>query len=80
MFGGSRYYALAEDSPGGFYVSGVLPVDSASGVHSLTDVPVYSFGPGHEYFRGIQNSVDIAFHIAKAVGLGKQEHVVYGEN
>lgn len=40
---------------------GVLPVSGDQGVHSLTDVPVYSWGPGHELFRGIQNSPDIAF-------------------
>ncbi|ORY59419.1 alkaline-phosphatase-like protein [Leucosporidium creatinivorum] len=55
------YEANPEDGKGGFFVSGVLPVSGDQGVHSLTDVPVYSWGPGHELFRGIQNSVDIAF-------------------
>lgn len=75
LINGTSYYANPEDSSGGFFVSGNLPSQVDQGVHSLTDVPVYAWGPGSELFRGIQNSVDIAFHIAIALDLGKQENV-----
>ncbi|KAL8291314.1 hypothetical protein RQP46_002292 [Phenoliferia psychrophenolica] len=71
------YFANVNDSSSGFFVSGNLPVTASSGVHSLTDVPVYAWGPGCELFRGIQNSVDIAFHMALALDLGQTRNVTY---
>jgi hypothetical protein len=35
----------------GFFISGSLPVGDAQGVHSLVDVQVFSYGPGHELFN-----------------------------
>ncbi|CEQ39936.1 SPOSA6832_01511, partial [Sporobolomyces salmonicolor] len=69
------YRANEEDGPGGFFVSGNLPVGDDQGVHSLVDVPVYAWGPGHELFRGIQNSPEIAFKIAHALDLGRDKNV-----
>ncbi|GAA5859147.1 hypothetical protein JCM1840_003774 [Sporobolomyces johnsonii] len=69
------YRANEEDAPGGFFVSGNLPVGDDQGVHSLVDVPVYAWGPGHELFRGIQNSPEIAFKIAHALDLGRDKNV-----
>ena len=48
--------ANVDDQPGGFTQTGNLPPTSNSGVHSLTDVPVYASGPGSEMFRGVYNS------------------------
>ena len=39
------------------------------------DVPIYSWGPGHELFRGVMGNVDIAFRIAEALDLGKDSNV-----
>ncbi|KAM0756285.1 protein tyrosine phosphatase [Meredithblackwellia eburnea MCA 4105] len=72
------YFANPDDSASGFFVSGTLPVTDDQGVHSLTDVPVYAWGPGSELFRGVQNSVDIAFKIAQALDLGRDKNVTYG--
>ncbi|GAA6016871.1 hypothetical protein JCM11491_006895, partial [Sporobolomyces phaffii] len=69
------YSANQADSPDGFLLPGNLPVTDDQGVHSLSDVNVYSFGPGHEDFRGIQNSPDIALKIANILGLGKNKNV-----
>ncbi|GAA5868444.1 hypothetical protein JCM8547_006277 [Rhodosporidiobolus lusitaniae] len=41
--------ANIEDAPQGFFISGSLPT---------ADDRVFAWGPGHELFRGIQNSVD----------------------
>ncbi|CDZ97713.1 alkaline phosphatase [Phaffia rhodozyma] len=71
------YVVNPADAPNGFIVNGTLPTDEPQGVHSLTDVPVYAWGPGHELFRGIQNSVDIAFKIAVALNLGQTSNVTY---
>lgn len=32
-------------------------------------------GPGHELFRGVHNSIDLAFNIARAVDLGRNKNV-----
>ncbi|GAA5954478.1 hypothetical protein JCM3765_004468 [Sporobolomyces pararoseus] len=71
------YSANQADSPDGFFLSGNLPVTDDQGVHSLSDVNVYSWGPGHELFRGVQNSPDIANKIAYALDLGKKTNVTY---
>jgi alkaline phosphatase len=55
----SDYTVNPEDNPDGFVVNGTIPAAESQGVHSLTDVPVYAKGPGHEIFRGVYNSVDI---------------------
>jgi hypothetical protein len=44
--------ANIEDAPQGFFISGSLPVGDDQGVHSLVDVQVFSYGPGHELFNG----------------------------
>lgn len=75
--GGSNYYANPADAPNGFTVNGTLPVSNDQGVHSLTDVPVYAWGPGSENFRGVMNSPDIAFRIAKVLDLGRTKNVTY---
>ncbi|KAK4053805.1 hypothetical protein OIV83_001461 [Microbotryomycetes sp. JL201] len=73
-----EYMANPEDSVGGFFVSGNLPIEEAQGVHSLTDVPVYAWGPGHELFaKPGMNSPDIAFKIAQALDIGKSSNVSY---
>ena len=63
------YYVNPKDATDGFLVNGTLSVDEARGVHSLTDVPVFSQGPCQEHFSGVINSVDIFFGIAECFGL-----------
>ncbi|GAA5868436.1 hypothetical protein JCM8547_006275 [Rhodosporidiobolus lusitaniae] len=72
--------ANIEDAPQGFFISGNLPTADDQGVHSLVDVQVFAWGPGHELFRGIQNSVDIGLKIGKALDLGKQKNVTYWDS
>ncbi|KAK4702536.1 phosphatidate phosphatase LPIN, partial [Phenoliferia sp. Uapishka_3] len=74
---GTTYFANVNDSSTGFFVSGNLPTSDDQGVHSLTDVPVYAWGPGSSQFTGIQSAVDIAFKIALALDLGRQENATY---
>lgn len=71
----NSYYANPLDAPSGFLTNGTLPVSAEQGVHSLTDVPVYAWGPGMENFRGVYNSPDIAFKIALALNLGRLTNV-----
>lgn len=66
----NRYQANIADAPKGFFISGNLPTNTDSGVHSLVDVGVYSWGPGSELFAGMQDSTRIAQKIAQALSLG----------
>ena len=46
------YIVNPKDAVTGFVVNGTLPPDSSTGVHSLTDVPVFAQGPCQELFGG----------------------------
>ncbi|KAK7752193.1 hypothetical protein SLS62_005937 [Diatrype stigma] len=65
------YVANAEDAPGGFVVNGTLPTTESTGVHSLTDVPVFARGPCQEDFGGVYGNVDIFYKMAACLGLGR---------
>ncbi|WOO83046.1 Alkaline phosphatase 4 [Vanrija pseudolonga] len=67
----SGYFFNPTDNLDGFAMTGNLDVSEGQGVHSLVDVPIYAWGPGHELFRGVMGNVDIAFRVAEALGLGK---------
>lgn len=69
------YFFNPQDNPKGFAMTGNLDVSSGQGVHSLVDVPIYSWGPGHECFRGVMGNIDIAFNLAKVMGLGQGSNV-----
>lgn len=56
-------------------MTGNIDVSEGQGVHSLVDVPVYAWGPGHELFRGVMGNVDIAFRLAEALDLGRTSNV-----
>lgn len=63
------YIAAYKDAVTGFLVNGTLPLDADTGVHSLTDVPVFAKGPCQELFGGVYNSIDIFFNMAECLGL-----------
>jgi alkaline phosphatase len=65
------YFFNPQDNPKGFAMTGNLDVSQGQGVHSLVDVPIYAWGPGHECFLGVMGNVDIAFNLAKVMGLGQ---------
>ncbi|WVQ95315.1 hypothetical protein IAU59_002410 [Kwoniella sp. CBS 9459] len=69
------YFFNPEDNQRGFAMTGNLGVAEGQGVHSLVDVPVFAFGPGHELFRGVMNSPDLAFKVAQALNLGRDSNV-----
>jgi alkaline phosphatase len=60
---------VAGDKPNGILINGTLPVSQPQGVHSLTDVPVFSSGPGSELFTGVFQNVDVFFKMAHAMEL-----------
>lgn len=66
----SDYYVNPKDRPKGFVVNGTLPTSEPSGVHSLTDVPVFAMGPCQESFGGTYSNIDIFYKIADCLGLG----------
>ncbi|KAF7559051.1 hypothetical protein G7046_g5109 [Stylonectria norvegica] len=68
---GDEYYANPEDSPMGFVINGTIGTNEAVGVHSLTDVPVYAWGPCQETFSGTFNNVDIFYKMANCLGLAR---------
>jgi alkaline phosphatase len=71
----SGYFFNPQDNPKGFAMTGNLDVSQGQGVHSLVDVPIYSWGPGHECFRGVMGNIDIAFNLAKVMGLGQCSNI-----
>lgn len=54
-------------------VNGTIPTNQASGVHSLTDVPIYAWGPCQNTFSGTFNNVDIFYKIANCLGLAQDK-------
>jgi alkaline phosphatase len=71
----SGYFFNPNDNRDGFAMTGNLDVGEGQGVHSLVDVPIYAWGPGHELFRGVMGNVDIAFRIAEALGIAHTANV-----
>lgn len=64
-------YANDKDSVGGFLVNGTLSPTEAVGVHSLTDVAVYAWGPCQDTFSGTYNNVDIFYKFANCLGMAR---------
>ena len=59
-----------EDAVDGFLVNGTLPVEEETGVHSLTDVPLFAMGPCQEMFAGVYSNIDVFYKMAECFGLG----------
>jgi alkaline phosphatase len=58
-----------DDDPNGIIMSGNLPMDATTGVHTLQDVPVFAWGPGSEAAAGTYHQREIFFVLANAIGL-----------
>jgi alkaline phosphatase len=58
-----------DDDPNGITQPGNLPLDAATGVHTLQDVPVFAQGPGAAAFGGMLDNTEIFFGMASAIGL-----------
>lgn len=58
-----------EDDTKGITMTGNLPLDSNSEVHSLQDVPVFASGPGSEFFGHVLDNTQLFFGMANAIGL-----------
>lgn len=69
-----QYYANPADGADGILVNGTLGTTEASGVHSLTDVPVYAMGPCQEMFQGTYGNVDVFFNMANCLGLARRNN------
>ncbi|PKS06201.1 hypothetical protein jhhlp_007518 [Lomentospora prolificans] len=65
-----EYFVNPKDSPHGFVVNGTLSPSESTGVHSLTDVPVFAMGPCQNLFGGVYNNIDIFYKMAECFGLG----------
>ncbi|KAK5270044.1 hypothetical protein LTR99_008489 [Exophiala xenobiotica] len=70
-FDNDDYYVNYVDAVTGFVVNGTLPVSADQGVHSLTDVPVFTRGPCQEKFGGVFGNTDIFFGMADCLGLSR---------
>ena len=70
-FDNEDFYINYIDAVTGFLINGTLPVSADQGVHSLTDVPVFSQGPCQADFGGVYNSVDVFFKMAGCLGLSR---------
>lgn len=65
------YVVNPKDAVNGIVINGTLPTSESSGVHSLTDVPVFAMGPCQETFGGTFNNVDIFYKMAACLGLAR---------
>ncbi|KIX09312.1 uncharacterized protein Z518_00391 [Rhinocladiella mackenziei CBS 650.93] len=65
------FYVNYVDAVTGFIVNGTLPVEADQGVHSLTDVPVFTRGPCTDLFGGVYGNIDIFFGMAECLGLSR---------
>ncbi|OAL33097.1 hypothetical protein AYO20_07579 [Fonsecaea nubica] len=70
-FSDEDFYVNYVDAVTGFIINGSLPVSADQGVHSLTDVPVFTRGPCTELFSGVFNSIDIFYGMAECLGLSR---------
>ncbi|KIW18028.1 hypothetical protein PV08_02315 [Exophiala spinifera] len=70
-FDNEDFFVNYVDAVTGFIVNGTLPVSADQGVHSLTDVPVFSRGPCQESFGGVFGNIDIFFGMAACLGLSR---------
>ena len=64
-----NYVDNPDDDPNGIVMSGNLPMDSSTGVHTLQDVPVFASGPGAGFFGQVMDNTEIFFGIAYALGV-----------
>ncbi len=64
-----NYIDNPDDDPNGIMMTGNLPLDSSTGVHTLQDVPVFAAGPGAYFFGMVMNNTDVFFGMAYALGL-----------
>ncbi|KAK1977068.1 alkaline-phosphatase-like protein [Colletotrichum cereale] len=62
------YIANLEDGEDGFYVPGPIMASSSSGVHSLTDVPVFAMGSCQEASAGVYDNTDVFFKSLRVLG------------
>ncbi|KAH7152444.1 alkaline-phosphatase-like protein [Dactylonectria estremocensis] len=67
------YYANPADAVDGITFNGTIPTDEAQGVHSLTDVPVFAWGPCQDTFSGTYNNIDIFYKISNCLGLARNK-------
>ncbi|OAP61479.1 hypothetical protein AYL99_03682 [Fonsecaea erecta] len=70
-FSDEDFFVNYVDAVTGFIINGSLPVSADQGVHSLTDVPVFTRGPCTELFSGVFNSIDIFYGMAECLGLSR---------
>ena len=71
-FPATDFYVNYKDAVTGFVINGTLPVDADQGVHSLTDVPVFSQGPCQNLFGGVYGNIDVFFGMAECLGLSRR--------
>lgn len=64
-----NYIDNPDDDPNGILMTGNLPLDSSTGVHTLQDVPVFAAGPGAGFFARVMDNTEIFFGMAYALGL-----------
>ncbi len=64
-----NYIDNPDDDPNGIVMSGNLPLESSTGVHTLQDVPVFASGPGADFFGQIMDNTEVFFGIAYALGV-----------
>lgn len=70
-FSSTDYYVNYIDAVTGYLINGTLPVSADQGVHSLTDVPVFTQGPCQADFGGVFNSIDVFYKMAACMGVSR---------
>jgi alkaline phosphatase len=64
-----KYIDNPDDDPNGIPMSGNLPLNASTGVHTLQDVPVFAAGPGASFFGRVMDNTEVFFGMAAALGV-----------
>jgi alkaline phosphatase len=66
----TSYIAAEGEHIDGLPKQGNIPVTEDNGVHSMTQVPVFAYGPGAHLFGRVMDNTEVFFNFAHALGLG----------
>lgn len=67
--GTERFIPNPERDPNGILLTGNLPPESSTEVHSADDVPLFASGPGATYFQGYHDNTDLFFGMMSALNV-----------
>jgi alkaline phosphatase len=74
----ARYIPNPAKDQGGVLLTGNLPFNSSTEVHTVDDIPLYASGPGATYFNGFHDNTDVFFGMMAAIGAAQAPRAMDG--